>query len=425
MKTIKILGGNRLCGDLELSGSKNAALPILAATVAIKAPCVIHNCPRIRDVDTALEILQKLGCCVERSADTVTVDASCRTKTAVDEDLSAQMRSSVLFLGALTGAGQEAAIHTPGGCVLGKRPIDLHISGLQKLGAQVTIEGSHIRCCGGALTGGTVFLPYPSVGATENLMLAALGAKTPVRILGAAREPEIVDLANFLTACGATVIGAGTSAVCVCGGTLHGASYRVMPDRMEAVTYLSAAAATGGSLTVTRAAPQHIAPILDFYRSAGCRVSTGKDWVSLQAEQLHSGKPVLTGPYPAFATDAQPTVMASVLRAEGVTVFAETVFENRYRHVPALRSLGANIELAGRIAAVRGIASLCGTKMSATDLRGGAAMLIAALGAQGESEITCIEHIERGYENLPQKLRAIGADLTVHTDAIRCDDAAD
>lgn len=411
MDSIKISGGRRLCGTVQISGSKNAALPILAATAAIHAPCVIRRCPNIRDVEAAAEILRCLGCCVTRSGDTVTVDASCRDRAAVPEDLSLQMRSSVLFLGALTGAHSDASIYMPGGCVLGSRPIDLHISGLQKLGAAVTIEGSRINCCAKRLTGGAVFLPYPSVGATENLMLAAIGASSPVTILGAAREPEIVDLAAFLTACGASVIGAGTSAIRIAGGDLHGAEYTVMPDRMEAVTYLSAAASAGGDLTVSGVIPQHFAPILQTLRSAGCLVSATQDSVRLQCDRLHAASPVLTGPYPAFPTDAQPTVMAALLKADGVSVFAETVFENRFRHVPALRSLGAQIEIAGAVAAVHGVPCLHGAAMSATDLRGGAAMLVAALAADGTSTIDCLHHMERGYEDLPQKLRAVGAQI--------------
>lgn len=411
MNSIKITGGKRLCGTLPISGSKNAALPVLAATAAIPAPCVIRRCPRIRDVDAALEILRCLGCCVIRDQDTVTVDASCRKAAAVPQTLSLQMRSSVLFLGALTGAGCDAAVYMPGGCVLGRRPIDLHISGLQKIGAAVTIEDSRISCCAKKLTGGAVFLPYPSVGATENLMLAALGAPSPVTIIGAAKEPEIVDLAAFLSACGAKVSGAGTSAIRIAGGSLHGADFTVMPDRMEAVTYLSAAASAGGDLTVTGVVPQHFEPILQTFRAAGCRVTVAKDSVRLQRERLHAVPPILTGPYPAFPTDAQPTVMASLLKADGVSVFAETVFENRFRHVPALQSLGAKIEIAGAVAAVCGVSRLHGAEMSATDLRGGAAMLVAALGAEGTSTVNEIHHIERGYEDLPQKLQAVGAQL--------------
>lgn len=413
MESLTVTGGSRLCGALEVSGSKNAVLPILAATAAIGDTCVLHNCPKIRDVETALKILRELGCRTRRSGHTLTVDASCRCRTAVPELLSLQMRSSVLFLGALTGCGEGAVIHTPGGCVLGKRPIDLHISGLQTLGAEVMIEGSRIACAAKPLRGGTVFLPYPSVGATENLMLAALGCTEPVWIIGAAKEPEIVDLGGFLKACGAEVTGAGTSAVCVRGGQLHGAEYTVMPDRMEAVTYLSAAVSTGGELTLSKLVPQHISTVLQVFRAAGCTVRESADCVFIRAEKLHAPKPVLTGPYPAFPTDAQPTVMAALLKAAGLTVFAENVFENRFRHVPALRALGADIETAGRIAAVRGVPALHGAALSATDLRGGAAMLVAALGAQGDSAVNCLHHVDRGYEALAQKLRSLGAKLTV------------
>lgn len=411
MESIRITGGNRLRGSVDISGSKNAALPVLASTVAVGHPCVIHNCPRIRDVDTALLILRHLGCRAERSGTTVTVDASQRTSATVPEDLSLEMRSSVLFLGALVGAGAEAVIHTPGGCVLGKRPIDLHICGLQKLGAAVTIEDGCIHCRTEQHRGGTVFLPYPSVGATENLMLAALGAEAPVQILGAAREPEIVDLAAFLNACGATILGAGTSTIRICGAPKTGAEYTVMPDRMEAVTYLSAAVSAGGAVTVNRVCPQQLTPVLRFFQAAGCEVWQQTDCVGISCERLHSGPPVLTGPYPAFPTDAQPTVMAAMLKADGTTVFAETVFENRYRHVPALCALGARIEVAGRIAAVRGVKTMHAADMTATDLRGGAAMLVAALGAEGSSRLDGLHHIDRGYALLTEKLRALGAQL--------------
>lgn len=412
MGSIQITGGRRLCGTLSVSGAKNAALPILAAAAAIGDTCVIENCPNIRDVDTALKIIRCLGCKAEQQGSTVTVCSQCRTSAAVPEDLSLQMRSSVLFLGALCGAGEKTVIHTPGGCVLGKRPIDLHISGLQNLGAEVTIEGSRIYCTPIGKSGGTVFLPYPSVGATENLMLASIRSEAPVWIIGAAREPEITDLAGFLTGCGASVTGAGTSAIRICGGKLHGTRYRVMPDRMETVTYLAAAAATGGSLTLKDTDPQSIAPVLQFFHAAGCKISETDDSIFLAAGELHGTPPVLTGPYPAFPTDAQPTVMAAVLKAEGTTVFAETVFENRFRHVPALCALGADIRVCGRIAAVRGVKTLTGTEMTATDLRGGAAMLVAALSAEGTSTVLQTCHIRRGYENLVQKLRSIGACLT-------------
>lgn len=413
MRSITVSGGRRLCGTVTIAGAKNAALPILAATAAVGDTCVIHNCPKIRDVDTALEILRCLGCEAERRGHTVTVCSACRHRAAVPEELSLQMRSSVLFLGALTGCGAGAELYTPGGCVLGKRPIDLHLSGLQTLGAEVTVDGNRISCGAKPLCGGTVILPYPSVGATENLMLAALGCRQPVLILGAAKEPEIEDLAAFLTACGASVTGAGTSAVRICAGQLHGAEFTVMPDRMEAVTYLSAAVSTGGEVTLQNTAPQHIAPVLQTFRAAGCTVREDTDSIYLRSDTPVAPPPIITSPYPAFPTDAQPTVMAALLKAEGLTVFAENVFENRFRHVPAFCALGADIETAGRIAAVRGVPTLHGAALSATDLRGGAAMLVAALGALGDSSVDCLHHVDRGYEALPQKFCALGAELQV------------
>ena len=414
MKVLSVLGGRPLYGQVQIHGAKNAVLPILAATVATKETCVIRGCPDIRDVDTALEILRYLGCGVDTDGGVIAVNAAGLRRTEIPAGLMEKMRSSVLFLGALLAAEGEAVIYPPGGCVLGARPIDLHISGLRQLGASLLAQGDRLQFQAAKLAGGDVVLPYPSVGATENLLLAATAADDSVRIVGAAREPEISDLAGFLNACGADIRGAGTSVVTVYPAALHGADYRVMPDRMEAATYLSAVACAGGELTLRQMRPCHLQAVTERYEAAGCSIRSYDDALCVRAGGLHAVAPVITGPYPAFPTDAQATLMAALLKADGTSVMEETVFENRYRHVPQLRKLGADIELAGKIARIRGVRSLHGAAMEATDLRGGAAMLTAALGAEGESTLSHIYHMERGYDHMTQNLCRLGAKLELH-----------
>lgn len=413
MQTIILRGGRPLSGTVGIRGCKNAVLPLLAAGLAVRSPCVLTNVPDILDVHTALEILNSLGCPARYQDHTVWLDGSQLRRTRVEAALCGKMRSSILFLGALLSAAGEAQLCRPGGCVLGKRPIDLHLNGLRSLGVSVTEGAREIACQAVKPYGGTVILSYPSVGATENLLLAAMGAAGPVQILGAAREPEILDLADFLTACGARIYGAGTGRILAWAGDLHGTEYRVMPDRMEAATYLAAAASAGGEITLEQVRPDHLKAVLRHYRLTGCHLNVYTDALRIRAGALRAGPPVRTGPYPAFPTDAQPTFMAAMLRAEGVTVFDETVFDARYRHVEALRSLGANIRTVGSLAAVSGVKQLRGCAMEATDLRGGAAMIAAALGAEGESRITGLGHVLRGYEDIPGSLSALGAEIRI------------
>lgn len=419
MGWIRITGGRPLHGCLTVQGSKNAALPILAATLATKDRCVLHGCPDIQDVHTALALLRGLGCRAAFDGGTVTVDARERQGCAPDPALAGRMRASVLLLGALLAAEGRARIPLPGGCVLGARPLDLHLQALQALGASVEQEPAQLVCSAPKLRGGTVLLRYPSVGATENLMLAALAASGQVTIVGAAREPEIADLAAFLRACGAQVSGAGSSVVKIFPGRLHGCSYTVMPDRMAAATLLCAAASAGGCVRLENVRPQELEPVLETLRRAGCELAREQTALELRAGALHAAPPVVTAPYPGFPTDAQAPMMAALLRAEGVSVFDETVFEDRYRHVPALRRLGAQIEIAGAVARVRGVRRLHGAELTATDLRGGAAMLIAALAAEGESRLLETQHLLRGYERLPERLRRLGAQVTENTEAPR------
>lgn len=412
MSYIRVTGGKPLRGTLAVQGAKNAVLPILAATLCTRSRCVLRGCPEISDVHSAIEILRALGCAAEMQNDTVTVDAAQASGCEIAPELARKMRSSVTFLGALVACCGAARVPLPGGCVLGKRPLDLHLQGLEALGTEVLLEDGCLLCRGKP-RGGTALLRYPSVGATENLMLAALGAGETVTILGAAKEPEIEDLASFLNACGADVRGAGSNRIQVFSAPKRGCEYSVLPDRMAAASYLCAAAAVGGDLCLTRVRPEHLRPVLDTLFAAGCEVEASEDRICLRAAALQAPPPIVTAPYPGFPTDAQAPVMAALLRASGTTVFDETVFEDRYRHVPALRQLGAEIRVCGSIASVRGVETLTGADMTATDLRGGAAMLIAALSARGESRIFAPEHLARGYEHLTENLRALGAEVTL------------
>lgn len=411
MERIRIVGGRPLRGIVRIHGGKNAALPILAATAAIPGRFLVHNCPRIRDVEVMRLLLQGLGIESLWQGDSLLLNSRGAAGDRPDPALCGRMRASVLLMGALLSVGGTARISLPGGCVLGTRPLDLHIACLRELGTEICAEAGELRCRGRP-KGGTVFLRYPSVGATENLLLAALGAAEPVRILGAALEPEIGELAAFLSACGAEVQGVGTHCLTLTPGPLHGTEFRIAPDRMETATYLCAAACAGGEITLENTAPDRLKPVLNCLRQAGCVLSTESDRLCLRGPALRGIGPIVTGPYPAFPTDAQAPMSAALLKAAGVSVIEETVFDSRFRHVPALQAMGAQIELAGRTARIRGVDRLHGAVVTATDLRGGAAMLIAALGAEGESLLNGAELLERGYQDLIESLRAIGAQVT-------------
>ena len=408
LDTIYITGGRPLAGTLAVQGSKNAVLPILAATAAIPGRFVLRSCPAIRDVCVTRSLLEGLGLMTAEADGTISVDSRGPVRAAPDPALAGMLRSSVLLLGALLARLGEADIPLPGGCELGGRPLDLHVTALERLGVRVCCEQGRLLCRGRP-EGGTVILPYPSVGATENLLLAALGATGPVRLIGAAREPEICDLADFLRACGASIQGAGTPCVQIAPAPLHGAAHRILPDRMEAATWLCAAAATGGALTLTELRPEQLCPVLDVLRRAGCDVRADGTRLTLRAGPLRSPGAVITGPHPAFPTDAQATLMAALLRASGLTLFEETVFSDRFRHVPALRAMGARIETSGDLARVHGVRVLHGAAVRATDLRGGAAMVIAALAAEGDSVIRDAWHLDRGYSHFVERLRQLGA----------------
>ena len=412
MKILTIEGGRPLTGTVCISGAKNAVLPLLAATAVHGGQYRLENCPALSDVDATVDILEYLGCRVRRDADVISVDSRPMRCAEIPREKMLRLRSSVIFLGALLSRCGRARLWLPGGCCIGQRPIDLHLSALRELGAQVTQHGEQVRCACTALRGGTVRLRFPSVGATENILLAGMGADGPVTVINAAREPEVAALARFLRAMGAEICGEGSGVIRLTPpGVFRDVRFRVPPDRIEAATYLCALASAGGALTVRNARPDQLAPVIDCLRGAGMSITSAGQELHASCGALHAIEPVRTGPYPAFPTDAQAPLMAALLKAEGSTCFEETVFEHRFGHVPALRAMGADVTVSGAKARIRGVPALHGADAAATDLRGGAAMVIAALGAEGVSHITEIQHIDRGYERLCEKLRGLGAEV--------------
>ncbi len=415
MSCYEIEGGRPLTGRLTVQGAKNSALPILAACLLAPEPCEICNCPRLSDVSATLKILSQLGCRVKREGDRVTVDPTNLSSCRIPEQLMGEMRSSVIFMGALLARLGRAELSFPGGCELGPRPIDLHLRGLRAMGAEILEEGGSLRCrWADQREGRELYLTIPSVGATENLMLAACGVPGETTILGAAREPEIVDLQNFLLTLGAEVTGAGTDRITVRGGTgkMHGCTYTVMGDRIAAATYLCAAGAAGGEVELTGVEPEHLAAVLGCLEEAGCRIRTGRGLISLKSGgELQGIGLVRTAPYPGFPTDAQAILMAALAGGRGTTLFEENMFSSRFRHVDELRRMGAQIETAGRAALVMGTGGLHGAAVTSTDLRGGAALVVAGLAAQGTTQVRNLRHIRRGYEKFEETLTALGGKI--------------
>ena len=414
MSAYLVEGGNRLQGTARVHGAKNSVLPILAATILCPGESVVHNCPDLSDVRASIAILEHLGCRVERAGDTVTVDAAVLTGRDVPDALMREMRSSVIFLGAILARLGEAVMSFPGGCELGPRPIDLHLAAIRSLGAQVREQGGELHCsAAGGLAGCEITFSIPSVGATENAMLCACGAEGVTVICNAAREPEIVDLQAFLRTLGADVRGAGTSVITVRGKKpLHGGEHTVMPDRIVAATLLTAVAAAGGEAELLGTDYRQLSTVTAVLTEAGCRIRSGSDSIHICREApLRGVRPIRTAPYPGFPTDAQPPVMAALCRGTGTTVFVENMFESRYRHVDELSRMGADIRVEGKVAVVCGVERLHGAALQAADLRGGAALVVAALGAEGRSEITGLHHMDRGYYGLEDTLRGLGADI--------------
>ena len=411
MEYFAITGGHPLEGTAAVHGAKNSALPILAATLLARGESVLHNCPDLTDVQTALDILQCLGCRVHREGDTVLVDTSCAHGTRIPDDLMGKMRASVLFLGALLAREGHAEAGWPGGCALGARPIDLHLAAFQALGADVQDREERIICRGRTLYGTRLTLPIPSVGATENAMLAACGAEGVTILQNPAREPEIVDLQGFLQAMGACVEGAGTNRIVIRGGRpLRPAVYRVMADRIVTATYLCSVASAGGEGIFTGTDGRHLLPVLEALTAAGCTIRREPGRIMLRKDRPLGGVHITTGPYPSFPTDAQPLLAAALAGGAGESTITETIFDRRFRYLRGLEALGADICLEGNTARITG-RTLRGGTAQAADLRGGAALVIAALGAEGESRITGLSHIQRGYQGLEDTLQQLGASI--------------
>lgn len=415
MSELVINGGKKLSGEICVQGAKNSVLPVLAATVLCGGECVIHNCPELSDVETSLKILAHLGCGCKKDGDTVAVNAKDISDYSIPDTLMREMRSSVVFLGAVIGRTGKAVISSPGGCELSPRPIDLHLSSLNKMGVTVREEHGYLNCTAeNGLHGAEITLNFPSVGATENIILSAVLAEGDTVIHGAAKEPEISDLADFLNSAGARINGCGSDTVKIRGvKTLGGAEHSIIPDRIVAATYMACAAVTGGNITLKNVMPPHMASILWLFNESGCKVNiNGKSINLLSPQRLLRVPTVRSLVYPGFPTDAGPIAAALLCKADGTSVFVENIFENRFRYVDELKRFGAKIKTEGKIAVIEGVTELSAADCKATDLRGGAALVIAALAANGKSKIGEIQHIERGYEDISENLRLIGADIS-------------
>lgn len=414
MQRLIIQGGSRLNGEITVQGAKNADLPLLAGCVLINGEIRLHNCPALSDVFAACRILSVLGARCSREDGCVTVDARGAVKTFVPDELMREMRSSIVFLGAVLGRTGECRLSFPGGCELGPRPIDMHLCALRKMGVRINEEYGVLSCtCPRGLRGARIDLSFPSVGATENIMLAAVLAKGDTVIYNAAREPEICDLAEFLNCCGAKISGAGGGTITISGvEKLHGCEYSVMPDRIVAATFMSAAAATGGEIGLLGARAGDIRAVIPIFEQMGCQVFLYEDRIFIKApKQLKAVRTVRTMPYPGFPTDAQAIVTAALAKAKGTSVVVENIFENRYRHVDELVRMGADIKTEGKVAVIEGVKELYGAKVRAPDLRGGAALAVAALSAEGETSLTNIKLMDRGYDCIENAFTLLGGNI--------------
>jgi UDP-N-acetylglucosamine 1-carboxyvinyltransferase len=412
MDKLHVNGGVALRGEVRISGAKNAALPLLVASLLTSDPLRIGNVPHLQDITTTMELLGRIG--VKLVMDDKMViegDASQVTSVCAPYDLVKTMRASILVLGPLVARFGEAEVSLPGGCAIGSRPVNLHIKGLQAMGAEISLDGGYIRAKAKRLKGARIFMDTVSVTGTENIMMAATLADGTSIIENAAREPEVVDLANCLIAMGARISGAGTDVITVEGvQRLHGASHDVIPDRIETGTYLIAGAMTGGDVRVRQTQPQIMLSVLDKLQEAGATIETGTDWIRLSMDGRRPKSVNLrTAPYPAFPTDMQAQFTAMNSIAEGTATITETIFENRFMHAYELQRMGANIEMEGNTAVVRGVKSLQGAPVMATDLRASASLALAGLVAEGETMVDRIYHIDRGYECIEEKLSGLGA----------------
>lgn len=408
-----INGGKRLCGEVRIQGAKNTILPLFAAALLTDEIVTIYNVPQLVDVENMIKILENLGAKVLRIGDSVTINSSKLTSHDIPSELAKELRSSIFLLGSVLARQKFAKAAYPGGCDIGLRPIDIHIKGLRDLNVKIEESAGYIYCDASKMQGGEVNLDYPSVGATENIMLAAVGAKGNTVIHNAACEPEIRDLQRFLNKMGAKVAGAGTSTIRITGvEKLKGAEYFAMPDRIAAGTYAIAAAATGGDIELRGAKQGDMRALLSKLAKTSCIITYNSDIIHIKANRRPvSVTRITTQPHPGFPTDLQAPMMALQTVSEGISVITENIFENRFRHVAELRKMGADIIINGRTAVIRGVPRLVGADVYAQDLRGGAALVIAGLAAEGTTEVNDVHHIDRGYEEMEVVLSALGADI--------------
>lgn len=413
MGKLIIDGGNRIGGEVRVGGAKNSVLPILAATVLNGGINVVHDIPKLLDVDIMEKILTALGCSVKRENGTIVVDSKDLTEHEIPEELVRQMRSSIIFLGAMLSRFGKVKVSYPGGCEIGPRPIDLHLKSLREMGAKIEEKHGFLNCEATKLIGCDIQLDFPSVGATENIMLAGVFAEGTTVIRNAAREPEIIDLENFLNAMGAKVSGAGTATIRVEGvEKLYDVEHNIIPDRIVASTYLVATAITKGEIVLKNVIHEHLQSILYKLRESGCIIQTYNHSLKLIApKKIKAVESIRTLPYPGYPTDMQAQMMALMTLSDGITIITENIFENRYKHANELVRMGANIKVDGRIAVVKGVPKLSGATVMAHDLRGGAALILAGLAAEGRTIIENIKHIERGYENIDEILSLLGAKI--------------
>ena len=407
-----IEGGGKLEGETYVSGSKNASLPIIAASILHKGTTKLYNVPNIHDTQKMFEILKKLGCKIKKNNDKIIIDSTEIISEEIPDELMRQMRSSVIIVGAILGRRKRAKFSYPGGCDIGARPIDLHLKAFKELGTNIREEAGFITCEIDKITPTNIHLDFPSVGATENIMLLSVLAEGKTEISNAAMEPEIVDLANFLNRMGAKVYGAGSNIIKIIGvKRLKDTSYCIMPDRIEAGTILSAVAQSGGKVLLKKVLPEHLTSVLHKLEESGCQILTEKNTILLSAPKKLKSIQIKTMPYPGFPTDMQSVFASMLTTAKGTSLIIENIFENRYKYVNELRKMGAKMTVEGKICVIKGTKRLYGANISATDLRGGASLIVAGLNAKGKTQIDNAKYILRGYENLDKKLNNLGANI--------------
>jgi len=412
LSSIVIEGGRPLVGTVKISSAKNAVLPVLAASLLTESQCIIEDAPELEDVKVMIEVLKSLGARAQREGDSIKITASEINSFEAPYDLVRKMRASFLVMGPLLARKGRARISMPGGCAIGSRPIDLHLKGFAALGAEIELGHGYVEAKCKKLTGSTIYLDFPSVGATENIMMAAALAEGQTTIENAAKEPEIIDIANFLNSMGAKIRGAGTDIIKIEGvKELSGISYTVIPDRIETGTFLVAGAITGGNILLENVVPEHLKPVIAKLIECGATITEEPEGLRVIGNGRPMASDIKTMPYPGFPTDMQAQIMAYLSTALGTSMVIETVFENRFMHVEELKRMGAKIKIEGRSAVIEGVEKLSGAPVKATDLRAGAALILAGLAAEGTTKVMNTYHIDRGYVNIVEKLQNLGASI--------------